>query len=124
MNDKELIKDVYGRKGMIEPKKPEPKYKIGDEVFLLGGIGEIYSFRIDKIINDHGEFWYLNFLKTRSNYDYGEFDQYREDILYPSKPALIQAQIDYWTSLADKDPMSGAFRDEKYDFGCEGVLYR
>jgi hypothetical protein len=80
-----------------ELTKPEPKYKVGDIVYLLGGDDNpIHSFKIDKIINDHGDYWYVRYI----DYKGGEFDQWREDVLYPSREALIQSQIEYWQSLA------------------------
>jgi hypothetical protein len=78
----------------------QPKYNIGQEVFTLHG-NDIHSFIIDEITHDDG-FWYLHYV---SNGIYMEgskaFDQYREDMLYPSKESLIEAQIQYWCSQLD-----------------------
>lgn len=73
---------------------PNPKYAVGQEVFVRFG-DDIHQFKIDEIIHDDG-FWYLHYISDGGE---GEFHQYREDIIYPSREALIDAQINYWTGL-------------------------
>ncbi len=79
--------------------KPKPKYKIGDEVFMLGK-DEIWSFKIDEIINEDGVYWYLNYIDDGDYSDErAHFDQFREDVLYPTCEALIESQISYWQNM-------------------------
>lgn len=81
-------------KELTQPEKPKPKYEAGQEVWVLRNT-EIYSFKIDEIIKDEC-YWYLNYLKDGSYSDWkNEFDQYREDSVYPTREYLIDAQIDY-----------------------------
>lgn len=89
------------RENMVYRKKQEPipKYKVGDKVFLLKD-NTFFSFKIDEIIDDNG-FWYVH------SHNYGcLFDQYPEDILYPTKASLITAQIEHWQSLLDVEEKS------------------
>lgn len=108
-----------------EITKPQPKYKIGDEVWFLneGNIMSIHITKIDgnKYSGSQFKYYYDCFLK--------------EDRLYPSKQALIQSQIDYWTSLKKEEvstysedmSMSPPFEGEIKGFECEhisdGVVY-
>lgn len=85
------IDDLITKLEKLVKPEPEPKYKVGDRVFVEKGKG-IYSFKIDKILYDYG-YWYLNMLTD------SDFDQYREDVLFSSKEALIEAQLQYWQKL-------------------------
>lgn len=75
--------------------KPEPKYKIGSVVFYRNDL-RTSSFRIDEIIED-GELWYINRNDEGDcGDDEGNFDQYLESDLFPSRQALIEHQLQYW----------------------------
>ena len=94
---------ILDQKRLKELTKPEPKYKVGQRVFLMGNdINPVDSFVIDEILWEEGELWCLHY-HTEGNYSDGErsFDQFRESALYPSPVALIQSQIDYWKSLKE-----------------------
>lgn len=68
-----------------EYNPPKPKYEIGQDVWWLQLGCDICHFKIDAIFfNDVGE-W--------------EYDNVPEKELYPSKEALIEAQIEYWQQL-------------------------
>ncbi len=73
-----------------ELTQPEPKYKVGQEVFLHSD-NEVYSFIIKDIVDD-GHYLYL---------EGGNWEVY-EDELYPTKSQLIEAQIEYWRSQLGK----------------------
>lgn len=81
--------------------QPEPKYKVNQEVFTRDD-QEIHCFAIDSIVKDGG-YYYID---RNEDGDYGDksgsFDQYEEDELYPTKAALIEAQIEYWFSLKEQ----------------------
>ncbi len=66
--------------------EPQPKYKIGREVWIVSGKG-FYS-RIIEGYMDHG---------THQTY-HGKDFALEEDELYPSKQDLVEAQIQYWDS--------------------------
>lgn len=82
-------------------QKPEPKYKAGQIVYLMGDDNNpVDSIKVDEIIYEDGEYWYLVYRDEGGySYDGREFDQYREGCLYPSKEAFIESQIQYWTDL-------------------------
>ncbi len=74
-----------------ELTKPKPKYKIYDKVWRLNDeykprcvlIAHIDYDNDTHVYADTNEEWWL------------------EEQLYPSKEALIQAQLDYWNSLLE-----------------------
>jgi hypothetical protein len=72
-----------------ELSQPQPKYKVGDQVWALDE-GDIISFYITKI--DGNKYSGSHF---KNIYDCF----WDEDYLYLSKEALIQAQIDHWKNL-------------------------
>jgi hypothetical protein len=68
---------------------PEPKYKIDQEVWFLGVANQLCNDEITHI--DMGIQNHIYFL---SNYE----GLFHESIVYPTKAALIEAQIEYWQS--------------------------
>lgn len=73
-----------------ELTQPEPKYKIGQKVWFIHYTNAwiFLEGKIESIDNDR-YFTYGNWMN--------------ESELYPSKEALIQAQLEYWQSLKPKD---------------------
>ena len=67
---------------LTEPEKPKPKYEIGQEVWCLN-YGEVSSFLITDLTGDPIKLW-------------SEGGCVYEEACYPTKEALINAQIDYW----------------------------
>lgn len=78
-----------------ELTQPEPKYKVGDEVWYLDlpinkiHIGIIRRARYDEYVIN-GE-------------DNDTKDDFTADELYPTKKSLIEAQIKYWKSLREPE---------------------
>jgi hypothetical protein len=75
--------------------KPEPKYKIGDEVFFIN-----YPFINMEIVSGIVESFkayndYLGYVIKHSQYSTCR----KESFLFPTRQALIEHQIAYWTSL-------------------------
>jgi hypothetical protein len=70
-----------------ELTQPEPKYKVGDEVWIVED-DECQSYVVDGI---SGSRYYLSHPYNRG--------LIYESKLYPTKQALIEAQIAYWLSL-------------------------
>ena len=87
------IDDLITKLQSLIQDKPKPKYEIGQTLFTRHN-QEIICFDVDDIISD-GDFWYIQFTDSVS----GEFDQYREDIVYPTEQALIESQVEYWHKL-------------------------
>jgi hypothetical protein len=86
--------------------KPEPKYKVGDEVWRLNDGDEPLDFTITEIASD------LITSSERIDYHYkddGDFYWWHESQLYPSLEALIQSQIDHWQELKQE------FCEHSYD---------
>lgn len=81
--------------------KPEPRYKIGDQAWYM-------------MVDDGRDFdlaTITNVAHNGSRYDYttdcGDNDYWIcESDLYPSREALIEAQLKYWQSLANSDDSS------------------
>ncbi len=74
--------------------KPKPKYAIGDT--LYGLCDEIYSFTVSE------SYFYENWGKWCYADESGEYD-ISETSLYPSKQALIEAQILHWQNELIKE---------------------
>lgn len=72
-------------------QKPQPKYKVGQNVYRLDGANKPRLFNIDKFKCEFGEYFYRDFDDIWWN----------ESQLYPTREALILAQIEYWNSLGD-----------------------
>lgn len=81
-----------------ELTKTKPKYEVGQEVFALHR-DQIIPFTIEKIDSQGTEYWYC----FREN-EY-QVNRFIETILYPTRQALIDAQIEYWQRLADSDDL-------------------
>jgi len=69
--------------------KTEPKYKVGQKAACLHR-EEIIEFTIEKVELQGKEFWYS------FRHDEHQVNRFIESILYPSREALIDAQIEYW----------------------------
>lgn len=102
---------------------PEPKYKFGDTVWSLKKRGKqgVMSGFVDNSDGDKDKYYVL--------YD-GEGAYWQtENELYPSREALIDAQIDYWYKLkgeAVKDSLSQCipqFEGEIKGFNCQHDEY-
>lgn len=93
-----------------ELKKLEPKYKVGDTVFVRH-IDSIHFFIIDEIIVEDNEFWYINYCNSGAfQDDQHEFNQYKENLLFPTREALIKSQINYWQSLLCDEILASSSR--------------
>ncbi len=86
----ELIETL---KELTNAGEPKPKYKVGDEVFFLGDFGNTLKFIINGVDADSEEKYY--------SYEIDEW--FLEEQLYPSKLALIEAQIEHWTELKNEE---------------------
>jgi hypothetical protein len=80
----ELISKIHE----LAQDKPKPKYEVGQAVWVASD-HEIHSYVIRKIKHDKAGFIYD---------DCENWEVYEED-LFPSKQALIEAQIEYWEGL-------------------------
>ncbi len=108
-----------------ELSKPEPKYKVGQTVYICIN-DNIISFVINEIIKDI-DYFYIFYTDEGDYIDDGRsFDQYIEDELYPSREALIQAKIDYWKHLKQEhcEHCYSSMRYESVDGGAglNGIL--
>lgn len=75
-----------------ELTEPKPKYKVGQLIWFVVD-SKIYSYNIENIEEDRcGDFIYN-----------GDDWKIYESDLYPTKQALIESQIAYWTSLREHD---------------------
>jgi hypothetical protein len=86
-----MIDEIKGVDDLIaklrELTKPEPKYKEGEYVWLMG----INNLPVDCCIED---------VDPSSNEKYLIDDAwFTEEELYPSREALIDAQIEYWKGM-------------------------
>lgn len=95
-----FVEAFYGLEDLIiRLRKPVPKYKSGDTVWFLAGSDGVISFEVHEVTHKNGDYWY------------GDFDQtntVREDILFPSRESLIQAQINHWTGLLNTEKSTGS----------------
>lgn len=91
----ENIEDIIAKlQELVEPDPNtnpvrELKYNIGDKVWCLDDRHNLDFFIISQVDWDSEE----------SYYSYDKEHWWFEEQLYPSREALIEAQIDYWTSL-------------------------
>lgn len=90
---KEIIMDLIQQyyESQEELTQQEPKYNVGDEVWIR----QFYnckSFVIHTINQHEDTVWYSNVGGDIST---------REQYLYPTKAALIEAQIAYWSNLRE-----------------------
>ncbi len=83
-----------------ELNKPKPKYNVGDIVWRLNDEYNATSLLITEIEYNHNEYLYLEHQEYCN-------EQIRpgwlEEQLYPSRDALIKAQIEYWHKLLNSE---------------------
>ncbi len=74
--------------------QPKAKYKVGDKVWLISYCGSVIcEWEIEDI-----DIW------SEEKYLFGD-SWYTESELYPTKSALIEAQIEYWVNELKKLPV-------------------
>ncbi len=92
---KDLDKLIYRLKELTqstpELTQPKPKYEIGQEVWIVDTLGKAALETIDDIDNGCAEKYFIN-----------EERWFREDEIYSSKEALIEAKIKYWSDMLTK----------------------
>jgi len=72
-----------------ELTQPKPKYKVGEEVWLVGNFGKPITAKIVGIMGGDVDLAFKD-----GTCRYGAIKE-----LYPTKSELIEAQIEYWTNL-------------------------
>jgi hypothetical protein len=94
--DEDLFSTVDGLiQELTKRIKPEPKHKVGDEVWYLDvPINEIYLSQVLKVRDRE----YVVDGDTN-----GTKSDFIESELYPTKEALIAAQIAHWQSLSEPE---------------------
>jgi hypothetical protein len=93
-----------------ELTQPKPKYAIGQMVFFRDDL-KIGSFKVDEIVNDYGQDWYIHQHDEGGYENDGQsFDQYEEYELYPTKAELIEAQLEYWQQLRNEAIMGNEWK--------------
>ncbi len=101
---------------LTQPNEPQPKYKVGQEIYLLGENSYLLGATIESIFYDVDGFEYILNFNIGSDYRHR-----REMYLYPTKQALIEAQLRYWSDLAYKErskPIDEECDHEKLTVGC------
>ncbi len=89
-NDESHFEDIDDLINKLrELTQPKSKYKIGDAVWLLNDFGFPEQDYISEIDECSDEKYFVN----------GQW--FEEVSLYPTKQALIEAQIEYWKNLKD-----------------------
>lgn len=78
-----------------ELTQPKPKYEVGQKVWVVDTYGQSYHTEIDDIDGSDGTY----FINEERWYSEGE--------IYPSREALIEAQIEYWTCLKNEKKTTG-----------------
>ncbi|MCW8457423.1 hypothetical protein OQJ16_07580 [Legionella pneumophila] len=97
---------------------PKPKYQLGEIVWLFNyECNEIDCFKIDAISTKT-----LRYSGECCNSDF-VYEEIPEKDLYPSREALIDAQIEYWKGLKQEhvvpvDEMHSNFEGEIKGFRC------
>lgn len=87
---------------LTELTKLLPKYKIGETVWRVFGEEHPTQMKIYDIRQDENGLYEY----SSSSEDFGCW--YLEHQIYPSKEALIDAQIEYWKNLECEDNSSGS----------------
>lgn len=96
-----------------EQTKPKPKYELGEIVWLFNHeCNEIDCFKIDAISTKT-----LRYSGECCNSDF-VYEEIPEKDLYPSREALIDAQIEYWQSL--KEPVKPEDMRPKFEGEVKG----
>lgn len=74
---------------LIELKAENSRWKIGDTAWMVDGRGKIFTFLISKVHmkSDRKEPWF---------YESQEGWIAKEENIYTSRKALVEAQIEYW----------------------------
>lgn len=80
-----------------ELTQTKPKYKVGDEVWGLTHGKEIFDLKIERIAFGYKDIEYHQDTKGWVVY---------ESEIYPTKQALIEAQIEYWTCLRNEEKLT------------------
>ncbi len=88
--------------------RPEPKFKVGQEVFYQVN-GHIYN-QINK---------YIDFNPEDNQHSY---DCVLESHIYPSRETLIEAQIEYWTCLLNEENSTHSDDMSKVSTECQHEL--
>ncbi len=107
---------------LTAPPKPEPKYKVGQEVFYYVN-KRIKQSRIKSIYcNPDGlTFWYKD-----------ELNNTEENDIFSSRESLVQSQIEYWQSLSEEkrdideilyDQIKKAVEKEECQHETDGMIY-
>lgn len=87
--------DIFCEHEFISQDKPKPKYEVGSPVFYLDG-NKIIEFIVKDVYFDGKEYSYIDHVDND-----GQFDVI-ESALYPSKQALIEAQIEMWQKMKEE----------------------
>lgn len=75
--------------------KPKPKYELGQVVYFIDlPVNKIHQGYVKRVRDDE----YIVVTDKP-----GPKEDYSESELYPSKQALIESQIEYWTSLRNEE---------------------
>lgn len=88
-----------------ELTKPKPKYEVGQEVWLVSDISMPVAINIEQSRVVNGLFEYLS----------EHYLPQPEAMLYPSRQALIEAQLTYWSEL---------LHGERYPFLPTDIIHK
>lgn len=77
--------------------KPEPKYKVGDEVIFLHH--ENIETGIIDDVNVYNNCYIYHVMVGAEGFQIGEY------LLFPTRQELIEHQINYWQSMLPSDPL-------------------
>lgn len=79
---------------LIELTKPEPKYKVGDELYTASC--DVIFYTVVKSIDYDNQQGFIYITSNRAA-------TISECCLYPSKQELIEAKLDYWAKLKNEE---------------------
>lgn len=98
--------------------KPEPKYKVGDFVYVKDEHDNVHYVEIKNVVSHHDEGWIYRVIipdeETGIVSEYGFWDNQ----IYPSRKSLIDAQIEYWTCLNNGEMSTSNELHEQKNDGC------
>ena len=102
-----VIEEETGKLGMIKNKEliqpqPQPKFKIGDEFWLLDMFREIHKATVLTVNSNVVLTGAISYVVRQDN---GYQTTTWEKGMYPTKQSLIASQIVYWQSLLEPIPM-------------------